>query len=541
VRFSLQMAGTPLWLTAKKAGRYVKLVRDSASQKWRERWSINYNFDLPSGSIGILENGTIAAGVTDQGIQILDGEHGSAVVTISFLASGEWAAATPSGLFDGRSLYSARFAFRLENQLFPLDLFSGIQRDGLVRDLLARQRPAGPPLKLTSRDFPPTVEIKLDSVGTRQNQPTAWVSLSASEPGGGIRGLRILQNDTPVDDFVPDDDSRASIRRQAAISLVHGDNEIAAIASGERSSSRADRVTVVNNNPHQKKPNLYITVFGITDYSASDLNTIAFPERDAVSIAQFFKAQEGGIYGSVVVDTVLGKKATRDAMRAALQKLQQRPTKDDVVLLYLAGHGYAIGQQFYFLPYDFQPHVPYNDAVKNQSLAGADLTASLRLSPAVKTMLVIDACQSGTLSASLFPLGARSVGDEWGVIEELNRSTGAFVVAAATDTAFEDKDLGHGLLSYATLAGLGAYADHTPQVYNGAVNTFGLLAHLESAVPELSKSGVPLIMPKLGAPVEPAHSPGVDPWWRSIASTAPAPLANAGAPESLMPVERMAD
>jgi hypothetical protein len=30
------------------------------------------------------------------------------------------------------------------------------------------------------------------------------------------------------------------------------------------------------------------------------------------------------------------------------------------------------------------------------------------------------------------------------------------------------------------------------------------------------KRGVPLVMPRLGEPVEPAHFERVDPWWRSV-------------------------
>jgi len=50
-----------------------------------------------------------------------------------------------------------------------------------------------------------------------------------------------------------------------------------------------------------------------------------------------------------------------------------------------------------------------------------------------------------------------------------------------------------------------------------------------------------LIMPRLGAPTEPSQSNGVDPWWRTVASAAPEPLAESDAPENMAPVERMMD
>jgi hypothetical protein len=76
--------------------------------------------------------------------------------------------------------------------------------------------------------------------------------------------------------------------------------------------------------------------------------------------------------------------------------------------------------------------------------------------------------------------------------------------------------------------------------------TFNLAIHPWSEPAETllrlgTSAGVPLIMPKLGAPVEPAESNGVDPWWRAVSSTTPKPLAESDAPESQAPMERMPD
>jgi L-ascorbate metabolism protein UlaG (beta-lactamase superfamily) len=76
--------------------------------------------------------------------------------------------------------------------------------------------------------------------------------------------------------------------------------------------------------------------------------------------------------------------------------------------------------------------------------------------------------------------------------------------------------------------------------------TFNLAIHpwsepAETLVSLGSPAGVPLIMPKLGAPVEPTRSIGVDPWWRSVSSAAPEPLANWDSPESAVALERVVD
>ena len=76
--------------------------------------------------------------------------------------------------------------------------------------------------------------------------------------------------------------------------------------------------------------------------------------------------------------------------------------------------------------------------------------------------------------------------------------------------------------------------------------TFNLAIHpwsepAETLVRLAAPAGVPLIMPKLGAPFEPTQSITVDPWWRAVSSVAPAPLVPVGAPESLVPVDGTVD
>jgi L-ascorbate metabolism protein UlaG (beta-lactamase superfamily) len=76
--------------------------------------------------------------------------------------------------------------------------------------------------------------------------------------------------------------------------------------------------------------------------------------------------------------------------------------------------------------------------------------------------------------------------------------------------------------------------------------TFNLAVHPWSEPAEkvysiATAAGIPLIMPRIGAPTEPSHSNDADPWWRTVGSTAPEPLAEADAPDADEPLEQMAD
>jgi L-ascorbate metabolism protein UlaG (beta-lactamase superfamily) len=76
--------------------------------------------------------------------------------------------------------------------------------------------------------------------------------------------------------------------------------------------------------------------------------------------------------------------------------------------------------------------------------------------------------------------------------------------------------------------------------------TFNLAIHpwsepAETLLRQGRSANVPLVMPKLGAPVEPAQADGVDPWWRTVGSAAPEPLLDSDAPESQEPMEQLVD
>jgi len=94
-------------------------------------------------------------------------------------------------------------------------------------------------------------------------------------------------------------------------------------------------------------------------------------------------------------------------------------------------------------------------------------------------------------------------------------------------------------LSAYKLLGSGAFLPIHWGTFNLAIHPWSEPA--ETVYRHGTSAGVPLIMPKLGAPTEPSQSNGVDAWWRAVSSTAPEPLAESDAPESLEPIARMMD
>jgi uncharacterized caspase-like protein len=153
----------------------------------------------------------------------------------------------------------------------------------------------------------------------------------------------------------------------------------------------------------------------------------------------------------------LDENATRQGIQRALAEVAGKAKPQDTFVLFLAGHGTMVGQRYYFIPHDFQVgDRTLEDAIREAGLAGDVLDDAVSAVPALKRVVIYDTCQSGgTVGIS------RTVRNPFQftkAIEQMSRAQGSFILAAtaATDDAQEVPELGHGVLSYALLAGIGA-------------------------------------------------------------------------------------
>ncbi len=137
--------------------------------------------------------------------------------------------------------------------------------------------------------------------------------------------------------------------------------------------------------------------------------------------------------------------------------MAQQANPQDTLVLFLAGHGTTLGQRYYFIPHEFKARADsLEDDIRSQALAGDALGDLMSRVPALKRVIIFDTCQS----SSVLPV-QRTVRDPFafrGALERLSRAQGCFTIAAtaATSQAHEVDQLGHGLLTYALLAGVGA-------------------------------------------------------------------------------------
>lgn len=173
------------------------------------------------------------------------------------------------------------------------------------------------------------------------------------------------------------------------------------------------------------------------------------------------------------------------------------------MLLYLAGHGIARQQEFYFLT-DGASRNDLDDSalLRINSVSGADLADMLIAIPARKQVMILDTCHAGQAVSTLISkagesarqLAPRSASEDpeniiaW---EQMQKATGLMILAgsSADGTSHESASLGHGVLTYSLLKSL-KYSDVL--VESGGsdkeyVDVSRWLAEAKRAVPEIAR------------------------------------------------------
>ncbi|MBI5208760.1 MAG: caspase family protein [Elusimicrobia bacterium] len=397
-----------------------------------------------------------------------------------------WVAVTPEGYYDGSPEGLQRIRWTVGLESFPLDAFSeGYYSPGLLARIVAGGKPVAPRETSLAAGFalPPSVRIVSPADGTRASEETVQVSVEAVDRGGGVDEIRLFHNGKALSAAGRDIKVAAKdpkVRTQAfAVSLMDGENVFQAVGiSRDRIEGNPARVVVHWNGPG-KTANLHVLAVGINEYRNPALN-LNYARPDAQGLAAFFRSQGGALFARVDVEELYDARATKPAILGRLAELE-RTLGQDVVVVYLAGHGDFVDNAWYFVPTEVQ-YPEREEEVKAKAVSSGELLEAIRRFGAKKVVLLMDACKSGGALAAFASRGF----EERKALYQLGRAAGVHVVAASgsDQLAGEVKDLGHGAFTYLVLEALkGAAAP----AGGGAVTVKGLESYVESRLPELSR------------------------------------------------------
>ena len=276
--------------------------------------------------------------------------HEAALIT-TMVESDDWLVATPQGLFDGSETGMQQLvAWRMGTRVLPADRFlADYYRFGLLAEVFSGKSPR-PAVALSSLPSPPDVHILEPVTGIVTKEPRLVVKVEAIDRGGGLADVRLLHNGKTV--AVRQGISARQSSYSFDVVLVAGENVFEAVGSSrDRVESNKDRVRIVLEVSAPARPALRVLAVGVTQYQDSAFN-LNYARTDAEAIAGFFEARAGRLFGAVDTTKLVDGDATRSRIQQAFATLSDRAQPEDVVLVYMAGHGVGVGQQFYFLPHE---------------------------------------------------------------------------------------------------------------------------------------------------------------------------------------------
>lgn len=226
-----------------------------------------------------------------------------------------------------------------------------------------------------------------------------------------------------------------------------------------------------------RKPRLYVVAAGVSRYYDPSLRDgVSYAADDARSVADTLRRHHDATLVELARPYLFTElEATRDNIVAALQAVAREAQPEDVLVVYLAGHGTHDDRGDYL----YQPYeVRYTNraALLAQSLSGSRLRELLADIKASKAVVLLDTCASGKFFLASAPTSRDPASKE--AITRFASLSGRAVISAAAREAREHASLNHGLFTAALLRGLeGAAANR-----QGEVMVSGLADYVEEDV-----------------------------------------------------------
>jgi WD40 repeat protein len=327
-----------------------------------------------------------------------------------------WLVVTPDGLFDGTADAIKRVSWRSPhtNDIFPLDAFyNDYFHPGLPAEIFEGGHPA-PRTDIAAL-------LRVPGVRTMQQQrllhievhnDKAMLCLPDKPDRSLFDGVDSRIRGLPVAVDTSSFHSRPGESCQYALDLPGTPDEIE-FNMRRSPASQNDKSGRVQSSPkHQcasdprgklRASVLHIQTVAIGAYPpSSGYHNLTSPVGDATRLEDFFSKRlpstADSYEGVRVWKGLCDSSANLTAIRLRFAAMAKEVKEDDIVLLFLSGHGRVPpGQEmFYFLPVDGKKDMEFSTAVSTALLA--DFVRSL---PARRIILLIDACQSGGALDSL--------------------------------------------------------------------------------------------------------------------------------------------
>ncbi len=461
--------------------------------------------------------------VSDASIKIFDALTGEEITTLIEFEDGEWLAITSEGYYNASEKGAQYLSVKFEGKDYTVNQFYDVfYRPDIVAAKLSGRDIKGLvslTMKDASKNPPPTVDLMLPK-GT--NTPKVNICYQVKSTGGGIGEVRLFHNGKliqsdgyyrevaksaaektqlasldskaiyedirsvaikgKVDSMPLTSKSKADIFEDCKdIDAVPGDNEVSVTAFNSTNTVQSYMKTVsFNSTIKQEEPHLYIFAVGIDQYKDNTVN-LKYAVKDAKDLEEILKVQSATLYKpenihySLLTDT----EATKINIVNKINELSNTIKPQDSFILFVAGHGVLLQNQYYMLTHDYIGNVGDECMISSNEIV--EMSKKIK---SLSQLFIFDTCHAGgvdTIVSGLYD--AR--------MSILAKKMGLHIYASASDKqSAMDGYKGNGLFTYTLLDGLNNNRE-ADKNKDGKVTIVGLGEYSKKMTTDISKEDRP--------------------------------------------------
>ena len=258
-----------------------------------------------------------------------------------------------------------------------------LRRMGYTEDMLSGEINAPEVTVINKSDIPLTVterniSISLQARDEKYRLSKLFISLNGV-PLYGKRGMDISGNSSSV------------YENTVKLGLCQGNNRIDISCMNEKGvESYREQIDVVCE-ANASKPSLFIASIGVSEYSQKGFN-LNYASKDATDFANMMANAGKGRYSDIRSMLLTDKDFSKNSL-SDLKEFFKEADRDDVVMLFYAGHGVLDSELDYYL----STHSIDFDSPSVNGVNYDDFESVLEATKSVHRFCFVDACHSGEL------------------------------------------------------------------------------------------------------------------------------------------------
>ncbi|HEY1038758.1 MAG TPA: caspase family protein, partial [Bacteroidia bacterium] len=213
--------------------------------------------------------------------------------------------------------------------------------------------------------------------------------INAGDSISTLQKLFITINGVPSGSKTGEDLTGNKLNKKVTLDLGPGENMIQVYVSNSDNINSLKQSFKAVYKTKAQKPDLYIACIGAGHYQQKEFN-LEYAEKDARDVVELFSGSK--LYNNVYSKILVNESVKKDSLKA-LRNFVEKASYNDVVIVFVAGHGILNKNLDYYLStHDINFARPEENGIAYEELD--NLLDNIR---SRKKVLLIDACHSGEI------------------------------------------------------------------------------------------------------------------------------------------------